>query len=272
MFTTKIISSIKTIAVIAASSTLLWGCVTEKGSAAGHAEFDLQAGFHAEKDQISDGHFVAENQEEIALKKLTLHFSEIALVSKSNSGGNGTAFDPSNPPEPYENCHANHCHIKGSSDTKSFAEIEAELSGGTVTEKSLLSVNPDKTIELTSLSQGVTLEGIAEGDLPYGEINEVRVVFDKISIEAVNVTTGATISLKNEHAHEDHVHTEPLELSHGVDIDIVVGKDNDQDIHLVFEVHADILGEISGEDIDFADLMAEYSELEIEGHNHEHEH
>lgn len=247
------------------------GCVSDGGSAAAIAEFDLIAGFHAESAQVKNGNYIAENNDEIALDKLKLHLSEIRLVSKSTAGGNGQTFDPANPPEPYENCHANHCHIKGSSDTISYADIEAMLSGGTVRSEDILVLAPNKDIEITSLTTPIELEDVASGDLPYGEINEVHVVFDTIALNGTNVTKQKTIALKNEHQHEDHVHVEPLELSHAVDIDIVAGSEEDQDLHLVVEIDADIFNEITGDDIDFADLMAEYTTLEIEGHDHDHE-
>lgn len=272
MFVSKFNSILMAMGLIATSFAA--GCVSEGGSAAAKAKFDLIAGFHTEDATLKDGNFIDDAQNEIALTKLSLNLSEIRLVAKSASGGNGQTFDPSNPPEPYENCHANHCHIKGSSDTKSFAEIEAELSGGSVSSKDILVMNPNKVIELTSLTTPVEIEGIAGSDLPYGEINEIHVVFDKITLSAKNVTAQKEITLKNEHQHDDHVHVEPLELSHATDIDIVSGKEEDQDIHLILEIDADILGEISGDDIDFADLMAEYTHLELEDcdHDHDHEH
>ena len=138
--------------------------------------------------------------------------------------------------------------------------------------RDILVVNPNRAIELTSLTTPVAIEGIAEGDLPYGEINEIHVVFDTYSLDAKNTATNQTVSLKNAHAHGDHVHTEPLELSHGVDIDIVKGKAKDQDIHLIFEVHADILAEAFGEDVELAELMSKHAELEIGGHDHDHAH
>ena len=266
MFTKTITTSFIALSLLAA------GCVSHDGTAPAIAEFDFEAGFHVEANELENGAFKAENGDTIALSSLKLNLSEIRLVSKSVNGGNGAKFDPSNPPEPYENCHANHCHIKGSDATKSFAEIEAELSGGQVQATDVLVLHPNQAIELTSLTTPVEIEGIAEGDLPYGEINEIHVVFDTYSLDAKSTATDQTVSLKNEHAHGDHVHTETLELSHSVDIDIVKGEEQDQDIHLIFEVHADILTEAFGDDVELAELMAKHAELEIGGHDHDHDH
>ena len=241
------------------SSAALIGCASDSGDAAAKAEFDFVAQFHG-GDAVKD----------ISLTSLKLHLSEIRLVAKTSGGGNGAKFDPANPPEPYENCHANHCHIKGSSDTKSFVEIEAELSGGKVQEKDVLVLQPNRDIVLTSLTQPVEIESIAAGELPYGEVNEIRIKFDTFSLDATNRTTQKRVQLTNSHQHEDHVHTEPLELGHAVDIDVVQGKEKDEDIHLIFEVDAEVFGEVFGDDVDFADLMAEHSSLEIGGHDHEH--
>lgn len=269
MFISKLRSIVMTTGLCGLS---LAGCVSEGGSAASSVAFDLVAGFHAEASALKDGHFVDQNQHEIALNKLSLHLAEIRLLAKSSSGGNGQVFDPTQPPEPYENCHANHCHIKGSSDTKTYAEIEAELSGGTVTSKDVLVLSPNRSIEITSLSAPVRLHGVASGDLPYGEVQEIRVVFDTISLHVTDETAQQEITLQNAHQHGDHVHVEPLELSHAVDMDVVYGKEADQEIELMVEIDANILGQISGDDVDFADLMAEFTTLELQGHDDHHDH
>ncbi|MBQ9242922.1 MAG: hypothetical protein IJ165_06815 [Proteobacteria bacterium] len=247
------------------------GCAGSDGNSGTTVEFSLEAKLEAKASALKGNHFVAANQDEIEFKQMTLHLSEVKIISKTTSGGGNVEFDPSNPPEPYENCHANHCHIKGSSDTKTYDEIKAELGGGTVTAKDVLTVAVDKTITLNAFNKEVSLEEFAEGDLDYGDISEVQVTFDRFALEAVNVTQSKNISLKNEHYHGSEVHRESLVLSHPLVMTIDRSTSEHTHVNLVLELNGEFFNEIAtSEEIDFADLVEGHAKLELEGEDHDH--
>lgn len=266
-------NGLKTMALLSLS-LFAAGCAGSEGAAGTTAEFCLAARLEVADAALQNGNFVAENQDVISLKSMTLHLSEVKIISKTASGGSDVAFDPANPPEPYENCHANHCHIKGSNDTKSFDEIKAELGGGTVTATDALSLAVDKTITLDAFNKTVELEEFAEGDLDYGSISEVQVTFDAFGVEAVNVTQGKDISLKNEHYHGTELHREALVMSHPLVMTIDRSTPEHTHVEMSLELDGLFFNEIaaSPEDIDFADLVEEHAVLELEDEDHHHDH
>lgn len=249
------------------------GCAFENGNAAGHASIDLKASVHADAANIREGNFVTENGDVMALKTLTMHLSEIQLLKKSDGGGGSDAFDPENPPAPYENCHAGHCHIHGSEDTKSYEEIEAEMATDGDSHDVVLAVSTDVTMAVTALNQAVSFANVAAGGLPYGDIHEIQLTFDTVSLEVQNVTTGNEIHLENKHAHGDHFHTEPLVLNRNVDFGIEHGTEStDLHIQAAVEIQAEILNSISEPDVSLTDLMLEHVQFEANGHLHEEGH
>lgn len=81
----------------------------------------------------------------VALDRMDLAVGEVVL--EALGGGGSTTFDPANPPDGYTLCHGGHCHAEDGS-LVSYAEIEAELAGGTATWSAVATLPVGLTLDL----------------------------------------------------------------------------------------------------------------------------
>lgn len=108
---------------------LLLGCAWDAGHGFGTVEAaTLEGHFEPGPARAIDGGFLTDLGYRITLDELAVETEELGLDSLASSGG-GETFDPAHPPPGYTLCHGGHCHAEDGS-LVSYAEIEAELSGG----------------------------------------------------------------------------------------------------------------------------------------------
>jgi hypothetical protein len=112
-----------------AALPLALGCAVDAGHGFATVETaTLEARFEPGPARAVDGGFVTDRGYTVRLEALALETEELALESLSAARGGGS-FDPARPPPGYTLCHGGHCHAEDGS-LVSYAEVEAELSGG----------------------------------------------------------------------------------------------------------------------------------------------
>ncbi len=219
---------------------------------------------------------VIDEDEKIApysLKSLKLHISEIALYNETVSGGKEVEFDVNNPPEPYYNCHAGHCHIKNSNQVESISEIKKKLGGGVSELKEVAKISCDQSALLTAFNQEVTFGNLPEIPLSYGEINKISLTLGKVELKVLDGSSELTFS--NSHQHGSEVHQEEITVSHPLELNISRKSEGKQKLSFELEILGEMLnelGEVLDGDIEFSDLFSAHATLEAEGEEHDHDH
>ena len=84
-----------------------------------------------------------------------------STTGTSGSTGGGT-FDPANPPPGYTLCHGGHCH-RDDGALVSYEDIEAELSGGTATTRTVVSLPVEAPFNLLSGSATASISECEPG-------------------------------------------------------------------------------------------------------------
>ena len=106
------------------------GCAFEPGGWFATVSPSLNAGYLTRPDRDAGGGWQKLNTDyQVSVTRASLQLGEVGLLGASGGGG-PTTFDPAHPPPGYSLCHNGHCH---SADGRlvSYAEIEAQLGGGT---------------------------------------------------------------------------------------------------------------------------------------------
>ncbi len=189
---------------------------------------------------------------------------------------NHGAFDPSDPPAPYTNCHAGHCHIIGGDDVISYEAIEAELFGQDASTKGTQVVStrsPEIRVELMPVNH-LTVESIDMGDLELGEITRLSLILEDFYVELVQLSTGETLVWGGEdHEHGDEG-AESHEHDHGDEgafevvaplmLDITMDSDYEQTVVAQLIVKTDFLAALVHEpDQSVAELIQAWTTLEV---------
>lgn len=110
-----------------------------------------------------------------------LDLGDLSLLALS--GGGSTSFDPANPPEGYTLCHGGHCHADDGS-LVDYADIEAELAGGTAAFQAVVTLPVAATADLVG---GATfdLDTSAWHQLPAGDVSKLEIGASAVRIEGI---------------------------------------------------------------------------------------
>jgi hypothetical protein len=124
----------------------LSGCIFTPGQPWGVANVSLDAVFAPDNTRLVDGRLITAKDYAVALDDVRVTFGELFLVQ--SSGGGALSFDPATPPPGFSLCHNGECH-RDTGEIISYAEVEAELAGGTAAPTGL-AVDVDFTTPLTN--------------------------------------------------------------------------------------------------------------------------
>lgn len=160
----------------------LWGCTFQPGTAFGRLDaFDADLSFQAGAARdLGDGVVLTDLGYHVDLTALSVQVDSVEL--QELQGAAGVTFDPANPPEGYGLCHGGHCHAEDGS-LVSYAEIIAELSGGTAEYVGVVSADLGQEIDL--LAGGPGDLGLTGALLPRAELTRFAVVASTLRGEAL---------------------------------------------------------------------------------------
>lgn len=172
---------------------LLAGCTFTPGSGFATIHDALMGGsFLPGARAYEDGTVVTDLGYEVLLDTFTLELGEAALLELQ--GGAGGLFDPADPPAGYSLCHNGHCHADGGR-LVSYAEIEAELSGGSASFAAIVTLAPG---DVTDLSTGELREPVwdflagemwpadaDEPELPMAELSLLQLPAPRVLLHGV---------------------------------------------------------------------------------------
>jgi hypothetical protein len=149
--------SVKALAVLASAVGLV-SCTFQPGISFGSlAGATLEAHFQPPASRLdADGRVKTDKGYRIRIDGLQLVARQLDFQSTSGSAGSGARFDPANPPPGYSLCHGGHCH-RDDGALIDYADIEAELAGGTVTTKTVLSLPVETAFNLLTGSATASL-------------------------------------------------------------------------------------------------------------------
>ncbi len=99
-------ASKKAICLAALSCVTLASCALDKGQPWGELSVLLEVGPLIDEGRLRDGLWLTSRDYLLDLDIAELEVASVALVAS----GESSAFDPSDPPEGYSNCHNGHCH------------------------------------------------------------------------------------------------------------------------------------------------------------------
>lgn len=171
--------SLKTLAVGLALS-LLSACAIDDGRGWGELELSTTGGIDVPAGRY-DTALKAYNSADDYRIQIDSFDYQITRVSLLASGGGSISFDPENPPPPYTNCHAGHCHRTDSDTTESFEEIEAKLnSNGAASATAVFEQVTEISDSFVTPKTDLT---ILHGELDRGRVNGLAVEVNDIDIK-----------------------------------------------------------------------------------------
>lgn len=147
----------KGLAVLVATMGLA-SCTFQPGVSFGTlAGATLEARFKPASSRLdAEGRVKTDGGYRIRVDALTLVANQLDFQSTSGTAGTGAKFDPANPPPGYSLCHGGHCH-RADGALIDYADIEAELAGGTVKTQTVLSLPVETPFDLLTGSASASL-------------------------------------------------------------------------------------------------------------------
>jgi len=214
-------------------SLLLAGCTFTPGSgfttlsgASLGADFRPAARGDAESGVFTDLGYT------VTIDAFELELGDAELLELQ--GGAGGLFDPADPPAGYSLCHNGHCHHDDGR-LVSYAEIEAELAGGSAAFVPIVTLLSSGDYELLS-GTAVATEVLPSVELPMADMSQLQLDVPWIALEG-------TVSGGPEVAGLDA----PIDLVVDLDpvapftagVDFVVGRDTEPSIELAVQLSID---------------------------------
>jgi len=156
-------------------------------------------------------------------------------------GGAGGSFDPADPPEGYSLCHGGHCHADDGS-LVSYAEVEAQLAGGSASFVAVSSWALDAEVDLLA---GLDVALSSVSTVPASDISQVAITAGRLHLEGTARTDGTAIPVRVD-----------LDLAPGftggLDLPFERGEDPVVDLALALVVDGTLF-----DDLDFATAAAD---------------
>ena len=167
---------------------LLAGCTFQPGVAFGTlGTATLAAGFEPASSRLdAEGRIKTDGGYRIRLTSLTLVPRQLDFQSTSGKAATGGSFDPANPPAGYSNCHGGHCH-RDDGALVDYADIEAELSGGSVTTRTVLSLPVETPFDLLAATATASLGASKAGQ------HLDRGTWNKASLQIASLSASGTV-------------------------------------------------------------------------------
>lgn len=176
-----------------------------------------------EARDLGDGAFLVLPGYTFTVEAATATFGPLELLELQGGGGGGGAFDPADPPEGYGLCHGGHCHADDGG-LVSYAEIEAELAGGSAAFVPVVSLPLEGDFDLGAPAPRALDAGDPTAELDAADIGLIRVSIERLQIRGafsggptdaeLSAPVAVTIDL-----------TTPGDLSAGVELPIGRGED-----------------------------------------------
>ena len=143
---------------LALPALLVTSCTFQPGASFGTLQAaSLASSFEPPASRLdSDGRIKTDGGYRIRLESLKLLPRQLDFQSTSGTAATGGTFDPAKPPAGYTNCHGGHCHREDGA-LVDYEDIEAELAGGKVTTKTVLSLPVETPFDLLSGSATASL-------------------------------------------------------------------------------------------------------------------
>lgn len=174
--------------VLGPLSLVLASCTFQPGVAFGTlGSATLTAGFEPAASRLdAEGRVKTDGGYRIRVTSLTLVPRQLDFQSTSGKAATGGSFDPANPPAGYSNCHGGHCH-RDDGALVDYADIEAELSGGTVTTRTALSLPVDTPFDLLAGTATASLTASKPGH----QLD--RGTWNKTSLQVASLSASGTV-------------------------------------------------------------------------------
>lgn len=151
-------------ALPALAAVMLAGCTFQPGTAFGTLEgATLEARFQPKASRLDEsGRLITNTGYRLRIDSLRLVPRQLDFQSTSGRAASGGSFDPANPPPGYSLCHGGHCH-RDDGALIDYADIEAELSGGSLKTATVLSLPTAVAFNLLGGSEKVALSECKPG-------------------------------------------------------------------------------------------------------------
>lgn len=147
-------------------TTCLVGCTFQPGTSFGKLrQADFTAAFAPPAARLdAEGRLKTDGDYRITIDSLSLKAGRLSFEETSGTtGGSGETFDPSKPPPGYLICHNGHCDREDGA-LVPYEDVQAELSGGTRTTRTVLSLTSDQGLSLLTGTASVSLQKPAGAD------------------------------------------------------------------------------------------------------------
>jgi hypothetical protein len=168
---------------------LLAGCTFQPGVAFGRLDSaTLAASFAPPASRLdAEGRVKTDGGYRIRLDALTIVPRRIDFQSTTGTAGTGGTFDPASPPPGYSLCHGGHCH-RDDGALVDYADIEAELAGGALTTRIVLSLPVETPFDLLSATSTASLAPSKPDSLLE------RGTWSKASLQVATLTASGTVA------------------------------------------------------------------------------
>ncbi len=118
----------------------------------------------------------------VAIDTASWELAQARLLATSGKSGGGS-FDPANPPAGYSLCHGGHCHADDGR-LVSYADIEAELAGGSVVLSPVVTLPLGEPLDLYAKDAAALPRFEPSRELPEAQITQAEARFDRFALVA----------------------------------------------------------------------------------------
>ena len=165
-----------------AALLLATACTLEAGSGFATLEAGtLEVGLDRASSRIDGDTVLTDEGQAVQLTSFVLAVSRIELQELEGSVGTGGSFDPAHPPAGFTLCHGGHCHAADGS-LVSYEEIQAMLSGGSVSWRPVVTLPVDRELDVLS-TERVALDVFQpSAELPQATLGRVYVALERLRL------------------------------------------------------------------------------------------
>ncbi len=180
----NILSNTLLITFLALQLITATACAIEDGQPWGVANVGVALSFAPPADRNPTGQsFRTVNDTTLTLERLELQIAKIELAYGNKD--QATSFDPANPPAPYTNCHAHHCHLPNGS-TVDYDIIAQEMLSQSTASANKIAIPVGKTVTIVGDDgfSNFSWQTAERVDLDRGELQAVILTFDRLAFSA----------------------------------------------------------------------------------------
>jgi hypothetical protein len=182
--------------------SFIWGCTLDAGHGFATLESTtFEARFEPGVARDLEGRWLTDRGYVVAIERFEIDVGELRIEQLDAGSATKSAFNPASPPAGYSLCHGGHCHADDGR-LVSYAEIEAELAGGTAAFSAVATLPIRRRFQLRERVSVDLLEVVPSRELPEATLRRLALEIGRFellgSVSGGRLTSATTLDIRLE--------------------------------------------------------------------------